>query len=143
MRVVFDTVVLVRGLINPYSRCGRLLFDRADEYLLIVSPPVIAEYLDVLQRPELTRKYRSIATRDSRAVLDLLATAEIVELIDIPMVSRDRKDDPFLATAHTGAADYLVSEDRDLLDLGAHEGTPIVTAETFLGLLERTAGGGS
>jgi hypothetical protein len=27
MRGVFDTVILVRGPINPYSLCGRLLFD--------------------------------------------------------------------------------------------------------------------
>lgn len=143
MRIVLDTVILVRGLINPHGRWGRLLFDHADDYILLVSQPVLSEYLDVLQRPELTRKYRSVATRDPRAILDLLANAEVVEPATIPAVSRDPKDDPFLATARVGNADYLVSEDRDLLDLDDHEGIPIVTATEFLDLLERQARGKS
>jgi hypothetical protein len=39
MRGVFDTVVLVRGLINPFSWCGRLVFEHATDYVIIVSPP--------------------------------------------------------------------------------------------------------
>jgi predicted nucleic acid-binding protein len=38
---------------------------------------------------------------------------------DIPQVTRDPKDDKFLATATAGEAGYLVSEDPDLLDLRA------------------------
>ena len=41
-----------------------------------------------------------------------------------------------LATAVQGRADYIVSEDRDLLDLGQHAGIPIVTAGEFLRRLE-------
>lgn len=140
MRVVLDTVILVRSLINPYGRWGQVVFAHADAYLLVVSPPILAEYLEVLQRPELTRKYRSVATRDPHAILDLLTSAEVVELADVPPVSRDPKDDPFLATAQAGNADYLVSEDRDLLDLGAYESTSIIAAAVFLELLETKAG---
>lgn len=136
MRVVFDTVVLVRALINPYSRWGRLLFDHADAYVLVVSRPVLTEYIEVLQRPELTRKYRSLATHNPHTVLDLLANAVVVEPAEILPVARDPKDDPFLATATAGNADYLVSEDRDLLDLGTYEGVEIITATTFLERLD-------
>ncbi|HUG15779.1 MAG TPA: putative toxin-antitoxin system toxin component, PIN family [Thermomicrobiales bacterium] len=136
MRVVFDTVVFVRGLINPFSVWGRLVFDCSADYLLIVSTPVLIEYLEVIQRPELTRKYRSVATRDPRAILDRLATAEVVQIADIPAVSRDPKDDPILATALAGSANFIVSEDRDLLDLDSHDGIPIVTARSFLNVIE-------
>ena len=43
-----------------------------------------------------------------------------------PQVSRDPKDDKFLATAVASEADYVVSEDRDLLDLGAHIPHPLL-----------------
>lgn len=66
----------------------------------------------------------------------LVATAERVELIDTSRVSRDPNDDTFLATAKAAGADYLVTEDQDLLVLGRHEDVRIVTAATFLRALE-------
>ena len=36
--VIFDTVVFVRALLNPYSLWGRLVFDHYHEYRLIVTP---------------------------------------------------------------------------------------------------------
>ena len=60
---------------------------------------------------------RFVAGMDARRVLDLLRHAELVEVADIPPVSRKPKDDIFLATAVVGEADYVVSEDYDLLDL--------------------------
>ena len=136
MRVVLDTVVFVRALINPYSWWGRLIFDHADRFELIVSPTIAEEYLAVLQRPELTRKYRSVATRDLQAVLDVLSAAIIVQPAEEPAISRDPADDKFLAAAHAGGADVIVTEDADLLDLRQYEQIAIITAETFLQSLE-------
>lgn len=136
MRVVLDTVVIVRGLINPFGVWGRILFDRATEYDQVVSPTIVAEYVEVIRRPALVRKYRSVDTRDPHAILTWLARAEVIDLDDIPAVSRDPKDDPFLATAEAGAVDYLVSEDRDLLDIGSHAGIPIITGYAFIAVLD-------
>jgi predicted nucleic acid-binding protein len=41
-----------------------------------------------------------------------------------------------LATALTGNANYLVSEDKDLLVLNPYEGIQIIDAFVFLGILE-------
>lgn len=49
--------------------------------------------------------------------------------------SRDPKDDIFLACALAGQCDYLVTGDRDLLDLQGHPGLGqlrIVTPREFL-----------
>lgn len=140
VRVVFDTVIFVRGLMNPFGRWGRLVFDRGSEYRLVTSDPVLGEYLDVLRRPRLVRKYRGLATRDVRAVLALLDDAEIVAVDEIPAVSRDPKDDPFLATAKAGGATFIVSEDNDLLVLGVYEGSRIVDANAFLRVLDEADG---
>src|SRR4051812_2367849 len=101
-------------LINPHGLWGRLVFQRADAYDLIVSPPVLQEIVEVLHRPELTRRFRSLAGLDVRQVIHMLGRAEMVEIDEIPTVSRDRKDDKFLATAAAAGADYLVSEDNEL-----------------------------
>jgi putative PIN family toxin of toxin-antitoxin system len=136
LRIVLDTVVFVRALMSPYSYWGRLLFDYGDRYELIVSEPVVKEVLEVLHRRELAGKYREVATRDLATVIDILAGASAVILTSIPAVSRDPEDDKFLATAKAGDAGYVVSADRDLLDLGEYEGIQIVTAEAFLEVLD-------
>ena len=68
-------------------------------------------------------------------VLNLLASADIVEINAIQSVSRDVKDDKFLATAHAAKADYLVTEDQDLLVLEEYKGVKIITAERFLEII--------
>lgn len=50
----------------------------------------------------------------------------------------DPKDNPILATAVAGAADLLISGDKDdMLALGQVEGIPIVTARDAVGRLRR------
>ena len=139
MRVVFDTVGFVRGLINPRSRWGRILFEYADRYTLIASEPIILEALDVLRRPAVVRLFKTLPGRDPAAIIAILGVAEEVEVHAIPAVSRDPKDDKFLATAVAGQAAYLVSEDKDLLEIGEYEGIRILSATAFLAILEGEA----
>ncbi len=107
MRVVFDTVGFVRALINPQSRWGRIIFDHADAYTLILSKPIAVEILAVLRRPELVTLFRTLPGRDPATILGILQTAETVDLSAVPAVNRDPKDDKFLATA-VGSPDGLV-----------------------------------
>jgi predicted nucleic acid-binding protein len=51
------------------------------------------------------------------------------------VVERDPKDDMIVATALAARAGYLVSGDRDLLDLDPYEGIRILTARAFLEVL--------
>lgn len=140
IRVVVDTVVFVRCLINPFGAASRLILERAGEYRLVVSKPLVAEALKVFQRPELTRKYRGLGTRNMHTILSFFEGAEAVELDAVPAVSRDPQDDKVLATALAGSADYIVSEDLDLLDLKEYEGIPIVHIGEFLRVLDRQHG---
>lgn len=138
-RVVFDTVVFVRCLINPRGIWGRLVFEYAKAYRLVVSEPVLVEILEVIRRPEISDKFRSSAGLNVREVLAILADAEVVDAGAIVRVSRDPEDDKFLATALAAGADYLVSEDGDLLDIGRYQGVTIINAAAFLHILEAEA----
>jgi uncharacterized protein len=138
IRAVFDTVVILRAYMNTESRWGRLLAQHADTYRLVVSPPLVAEYLDVLLRPQLVRRFAAIAELDTASVFTLLARTVVVRPDSIPRISRDQKDDMVLATAAAGHATYIVSEDRDLLDLGTHGEIRIVDAAEFLAILDVT-----
>src|SRR5262245_59205099 len=135
LKVVFDTVIFVRSLINPHSICGRLVFSYFDRYRLFVSEPVVREMLGVLGRPELSKKFRSLENLDMRQLFRLLERAEAVELSETQQLSRDPGDDKFLATAKAAGADYLVTEDKDLLVIEAYGGVLIVRSEQFLAIL--------
>lgn len=58
---------------------------------------------------------------------------ELVTLDSIPAVSRDPKDDKFLAVALAGRADVILSGDRDLLTLKSYRGIPILAVADFQG----------
>lgn len=133
---VLDTVIFVRCLLNPRSRWGRLVFDRAGRYRLVVSQDILREVLDVLERPAIARKIGFVAGYDKATVLGILSSADVVEPVSVPAVARDPKDDIFLAAAATAHTDYLVSEDKDLLVLGEYLGVRIVDAAAFLAVLE-------
>ena len=138
LRVVFDTVIFVRGRLNPKSRCGRILAQHRDEYRLFVSPQVLAEYLEVLHRPELMAKSERIAGLDMQTTLGIFRQAEVIEPGHISPISRDPNDDKFLALAAAARADYLVTEDKDLLVLETYQQVQIIDSERFLELLGRT-----
>lgn len=136
IRVVFDTVVFVRSLINPYSFWGKIIFQHYHKYRLFVSKEVLQEIFEVLKRPEINSLFHTLKGLDKDAVIRIISQAEAVEISDIPTVSRDIQDDIFLATAKEAAAQYLVSADKDLLDLKDYQGIKIINAETFLQILE-------
>jgi putative PIN family toxin of toxin-antitoxin system len=139
VRAVLDTNVFLLALINPHSRCGRLLGELAPRYELVLSPPIVGEILDVLHRPRLRAKFPQIAELDVTRIIQLFEQAEIVEPTATVAVSRDPKDDMFLACALTGGAAYLVTEDKDLLVLGTLETVRILRPHDFIAVLTPTA----
>jgi len=139
VRVVLDTVVFVRALINARSFAGRILSEFAPRYVLLVSTETAQELLEVIRRPELAAKYKKLQAIRIEAVIELVAQAERVQLAAIPQVVRDAKDDIFVATAQMGNADYLVTEDKDLLDLEHKFNFEIINSKTFIEILEAEA----
>lgn len=64
-----------------------------------------------------------------------LARAKIVEPKGtVKGVCRDPKDDMLFECAVLGSADYIVSGDKDVLDVGSYQGTQILTARQYLSL---------
>lgn len=136
MRVVLDTIVLVRSIINPTGSCGRVVLERRNRYVPVVSPSIVTEYVGILQRPAVVRKYSSPTQDVLSSVLDLIKSGIVVYPAEIPTICRDPADDKFLAAAMSGNARFIVSEDKDLLDLGNYADIHIVTAAAFLRVLD-------
>lgn len=138
MRAVFDTVVFVRALINPLSDWGRLPFE-SEGYILVLSPEIIVDILDVAHRSELRERFPRIDQVRIDRALSVLENAEIVDPTEAITICRDPKDDKFFECGVAGGADYIVSEDRDILDIDEFRGIKTVTAARFLAILDQTA----
>ena len=119
-RVVFDCNLFVQGIANrnsPARKALRLFFN--GDISLFVSEPIIREVRDVLYRPKLRRKLPSINDRIVNAFLTKLEARAIL-LANVPEefhYERDPDDEMYINLAIVSNATYLVSRDKDLLDL--------------------------
>jgi len=93
---------------------------------LVTSPFILGELERILvAKFGLTKQGAKLRTRL------LSRVANVVQPKRIAPVSRDTNDDPIIATAITGQAEYIVTFDYDLLVLKKHEDIQIVTPDDF------------
>ena len=138
-KAVLDTSVLVSAFLR--HRPGGASFDllrlaAAGAFEFFLSDDILEETAGVLLRPGRLRE-RYIYTDDQvvEYCRDLGRLARVVEAVPDVRVVRDPNDDMIVGCALAANADYLVSRDKDLLSLGAHEGISIVDPEAFLQIL--------
>lgn len=129
-RVVFDANVLVSALLFKNSK-PRKAFNKALHVgEIVISIPVLSELNRVLNRKKFD-KY--LLEKEKKAFLALLfKEAELNEPVETIRVCRDPKDDIYLELAVSSGADFLVSGDKDLLDLHPFREVSILTPERFV-----------
>jgi hypothetical protein len=113
-RAVIDLTEMVRLAMQRPERSPLFQAWEAYSFVWIVSPPMLAEFVEVTNRPRLRRMIRPLV-RD--VVLEALQMrARIVTPATEFPHCRDPKDDVVVATAVAARPCYLVSADRDLYD---------------------------
>ena len=131
MRVVFDTNVIVSGLVAE-GLCREIVEIHLPEHTPILSSHHWSELVEALDDKfdldagdlPLLGLYRRLATW--------------VEAGDLhPPVCRDPDDDRVLAAAVAGDAVSIVTGDQDLLVLRRYKGIPILTPRQFLERLRK------
>ncbi len=135
-RAVLDTNVIVSGLGWSGAPAATLDAVSDDRLVLVTSAPLLAELRRVLEYPRLAKVIQGGAQ-----LADLVAASGVVVSPSrVLTVVRDDDDNRVLEAAIEGAADYIVSGDTDLLDLGSFQGIPIITPGEFAATV---LGGGS
>jgi uncharacterized protein len=140
IRAVIDLNVIISGLIVPrgmaYHAWAAWL---AGQFTLVISEGMILELAGKLAEPRIARRY-GVTPQEIHYVSSLLrGHGSLVAVPDeaVRPVTGDPEDDLVLATAHLGRADYLVTRDKGLLDLGKHDGVAIISPYDFVPLLPR------
>lgn len=131
MRALLDTNLFISDLLSSSpeaSSVGAILGAATDDGFTLLFTPGIADEIraTVTDRPDLAAKIGEADVEVLLGVLDVLAE-EIPRITEeLPRIGRDPKDDYLIAHAVAAGAEYLVSWDKDLLDLDAVEGVAIV-----------------
>jgi putative PIN family toxin of toxin-antitoxin system len=133
-RVVLDTNILVSATITGHGLPARIFTAALSKRLvLILSHYLLAEYLEVLQRPHIVKKYPKLSERSPVISRFLRTRTQIVEPVSIErIVPDDPKDDAILACAKEGRANYIVSGDEHLIAMNQYLGIKILTPREFV-----------
>jgi putative PIN family toxin of toxin-antitoxin system len=118
--VVFDCVVYLQAVAGPSGPAARLLgLLEAGRFTLYLSDHVLSEVREVLERPRVRAKNPAVTDETTRELLDRL-TLLATKVVDVPSLfslPRDPDDEPYVNLALAADANYLVTRDKDLLDL--------------------------
>ena len=118
MKIVIDTNVVISGTF--FGGAPRRVIES-------VGKEIIEEYEEIVE--EMIDRKQGHIRRDVLAPfiagLELIAPKTKVE------VSRDPDDDKFIGCALDAKALYIVSGDKDLLDIGRYENVEMITAAEF------------
>ncbi len=132
-KVVLDTNILVSALLFK----GELskIADRWKKGRIapVFSRETFEEFRTVLEYPKFSLTGREIKMIIEEEVLPFFEVAEISDKIS--GVCRDPADDKFIACAVSASADFIVSGDNDLLDIGKYKSVRIITAAEFLKMI--------
>ena len=137
VRVVLDTNVVVSVYLAPTGRPARILsLVRLGNLEICLSEEILGEIKRTLLRPKLQRIHQATPKEIDRF---LQAFAEVIVLVQGTMEVDEVKDDPednkIPACALEGKADFVVSGDHHLTDIGSFHGIHIVKPDTFLAII--------
>jgi putative PIN family toxin of toxin-antitoxin system len=124
-RVVFDTVVLLQAVTNPNGPSwGALALADSARIQVVCSEQTLKEAEDVFARTSVRKRFATLDDQRVQGFLGVLSSlAEVHASVPKTVtLERNHKDEPFLDLAVASGAAYLVTRDKDLLDLMSDSG---------------------
>ncbi|HHW19337.1 MAG TPA: putative toxin-antitoxin system toxin component, PIN family [Firmicutes bacterium] len=138
LKVVPDTNVLVSALISPNGAAPRLLNGwRERKYELVLSPAILEELAEVLQRDRIRHYYEHVDKElAQKYVAGIRRFATLVPgKVEVSGVYVDPDDDKFIAAALEAEADLIISRNEHLLRIREYQGVRILRPSEFVAML--------
>jgi len=131
VKIVIDTNVIISGIY--FGGIPKKLLETVlnNTYQIIISENIIYEYFDVIHR--MSKKRMSPDAAATQVLNKLISNAKIIEPGDIKTPSCEDPDDiKFLQAAIVSNAEFLISGDKHLLDVGKYKGGIVLKPKEFL-----------
>ncbi len=129
-KVVLDTNILVSSLLFKGNLAGIVGLWKGGQIIPMLSKETFAEFKAVLEYPKFSLTRREIKTIIEEEVLPYFEVTEISDTVK--RICRDTDDDKFIACAVSASADFIVTGDKDLLDMGKYRSVKIIKASELL-----------
>src|SRR5574337_424337 len=125
MRVVLDTNTLISALLFSGTASRLVPLWQSRRITILLSGAILQEYLRVLTYPKFRLSNQEVRGLIEEELLPFVETVSVRKRLTA--VRRDPDDTKFLECAVVGRAEYLVTGDQDLFELGTHRGVIILT----------------
>ena len=128
IKVIIDTNVWISFLIG--KRLSIIKNHIADRKItLVITQQLLDEIVNVTTRKKLKKYFPKESVIN---LIELLTTiAEYIEITPTHFINRDPKDNFLLDLIDISKADYLVTGDKDLLELNPFQSATILTPSDF------------
>lgn len=138
LKAVLDSTVLVSAFLSKTGVSRELLRKaQAGSFTIYLAEEILEETERVLLEYPRIRKQYSYTNEAVAQYIQLLRIVcqVVIELPKIKAVARDPNDDMIIACGIKAKARYIVTRDKDMLDLKEYEQISIVSPEAFIALV--------
>jgi putative PIN family toxin of toxin-antitoxin system len=133
MRVVLDTNVFISGIFWSGNYCSQIIDKwKNKEIELVSSLETIEELVETLKNFKISMPENMIEEWKN-LILNNSLLVQVSSKIDA--IREDPEDNKFLEVAVDGKADFIISQDKHLLNLKEHQGIKIVKPEEVVKLM--------
>lgn len=132
IKIVLDTNILISSQLFKGELSRIVDLWKNGSIIPLFSRETFREFKMVLEYPKfsLTRQEINLIIEE-----EVFPYFEIIEIMDkVKKVCRDGDDDKFIACAVTAPADFIVSGDKDLLDIREYKSVRIISALELLNM---------
>ncbi|NKQ36711.1 MAG: putative toxin-antitoxin system toxin component, PIN family [Chloroflexi bacterium] len=134
MRIVVDTNIWVSGLLWQGKPWQLLKLVENGDIKLCIAYSMLLELEEVLAYERLQPRLHALQQTPGQLVAYALGLSTVYDISRTGplIVNADPDDDIFVLCAVEAGAEYLVTGDKHLLNLGSYHGVKIVTVAEFL-----------
>lgn len=132
MRLVLDTNVFISGIFWERNFCYQIIeMWKNHEFELITSQEIINELIETLRSFKIQLDEETIEGWKNL----IIENSTIIEPpIKLEIIKEDSDDNKFIEAAITGKANFIISQDKHLLNLKEYKGIKILLPQEFLDL---------
>lgn len=138
LKVVLDTNIFISAALISQGAPAKIIDAwEKSKFWLIVSASIIDEFRTVIFYDRIRKRCPKNDQEINEFIKKVQKSGiETPGKLNLLVIEKDPTDDKFIIAALEGNADYIVSGDLHLLELGSYENIKIVSPKEFVEILE-------